>query len=425
MFRKSDPNDKKKDLLLGLIWNYGSIVILSLSGFLFNILIMIFYDASVLGVFNQAYAWYIVLSQIAVFGIQASVTKYAAEFVREKDKIKTVLASALAGITITSAAAMVLSEIAAGFFFSDRPELLYSVRIVILALGFFSANKVVLGCLNGISHMKAYAVFQSLRYICIAASIWVLAVLGVQGKFLTFCFLIAEGVVLLSSILYLMGKNLLKPVFDQHMLLRHLKFGFRIIPSNLVLELNTKVDVLCLGFLLKDDSVIGIYSFAVLFAEGFYQIYVVIRRSINPMITEKFMEFKLKEFIVDINIKLKKYLLIFSSLAGFGLLAGYLILCMLMQKKEYIEGIVPLMVIVFSIMLNSRFIIFGNLFAQIGKPACESAINVIVVGINIIGNLLLISLWGTIGAAIATAISYFGYSILMKKFLYKNIQVKL
>ena len=46
------------------------------------------------------------------------------------------------------------------------------------------------------------------------------------------------------------------------------------------------VDIICLGVVLGDDFLIGIYSFAILFVEGFYQLYVTVRRSINPKITD-------------------------------------------------------------------------------------------------------------------------------------------
>lgn len=86
---------KKNTFMEGIIWNYGSLIILSISGFLFNCLIMSFYDAAVLGIFNQAYAWYIVLSQISVMGVHMSVGKRTAEFCGEWDKVKTLVLSAL------------------------------------------------------------------------------------------------------------------------------------------------------------------------------------------------------------------------------------------------------------------------------------------------------------------------------------------
>ena len=56
-----------------LIWNYISIIILALSGPVFNAIIIWFYNPEALGVFNQVYAYYIVLSQVCVWGVHMSV----------------------------------------------------------------------------------------------------------------------------------------------------------------------------------------------------------------------------------------------------------------------------------------------------------------------------------------------------------------
>lgn len=53
----------------GILCNYVSLGILALSGFAFNIIILKYYDAAALGLFNQVYAWYVVLSQVASLGI--------------------------------------------------------------------------------------------------------------------------------------------------------------------------------------------------------------------------------------------------------------------------------------------------------------------------------------------------------------------
>ena len=47
--------------------------------------------------------------------------------------------------------------------------------------------------------------------------------------------------------------------------------------------MNTRIDVIMLGFFLDDKSV-GIYSFAAFFAEGFLQLIIVIQNNLNPKI---------------------------------------------------------------------------------------------------------------------------------------------
>jgi O-antigen/teichoic acid export membrane protein len=48
-------------------------------------------------------------------------------------------------------------------------------------------------------------------------------------------------------------------------------------------DLNTRVDIILLGYFVNDASV-GIYSFAAVFAEGFGQISYVVKQNLDPII---------------------------------------------------------------------------------------------------------------------------------------------
>ena len=62
--------DILKNKLAGdIAWTMGSLAVLATSGIMINLIIAGFRDAAALGAFNQAYAVYIVSSQIAVFGL--------------------------------------------------------------------------------------------------------------------------------------------------------------------------------------------------------------------------------------------------------------------------------------------------------------------------------------------------------------------
>ncbi len=407
--------NERNAVVQGLILNYASIGILSVSGFIFNIMIMLFYDASVLGIFNQVYSWYIVFSQITVLGIQASVTKYSAEFQDNEEENGKIIGSALVCTAISALVVSFLIECVLNVISVERTQLIDSIKLAVLALVFFSLNKVILGFFNGMSKMNAYAIFQALRYLLIAAGIVGLALWGCQGTWITLCFLIAESVLFLISMIYLFTCKIVKIRCSGKWMTNHLKFGVKIIPSNFVLELNTKADVICLGVLLKDDYLIGIYSFALLFAEGFYQLFVVLRRSLNPVLTQQYMKDMLGEYWNGLKAKVGKpfYWGVFGGYLA--LLCGYYVLCNLLGKQEYISGILPLAIVCCSIALNAKYIVMGNLFSQIGMPLEESYVNVVTVVSNVGLNLICIILWGCMGAAGATAVSYFVFSAIIRK----------
>ncbi|NBJ96869.1 hypothetical protein D5282_05935 [bacterium 1xD8-48] len=414
---------KKNEMVEGIIWNYGSLVILSVSGFLFNCIIIYFYDAAALGVFNRTYAWYCVLSQITVWGVHMSVMKLTSEYKKDCAERGKILLSALIGILFFSVICVIGIEIILSFVVRNNRNLLVSMQLAMPGLIFFSLNKILLNYLNGLSEMKAYAIFQSLRYIIIVVTIFIIGKMKYASVWLSFCFIEAEIIVFLAAIYYLTHKKLFEKRFTLKYIKQHIRFGTRILPANMVVELNTKVDIICLGVVLGDDFLIGIYSFAILFVEGFYQLYVTVRRSINPKITDYYVNNNLRDGIEKINMNLKKYFKLFSPIALLLITIGYCIVCNILNQREYIAGVKYLIIICVAIAVNGRKIVFGNIFSQTGFPMYESAVNVITVIVNFFFNLILIYFMGLSGAAIATAISHVIYGFTIHHFAAKKLNI--
>lgn len=414
---------KKNGMAEGIVWNYGSLIILSVSGFLFNCLITFFYDAAALGVFNRTYAWYCVFSQITVWGIHMSVVKLIPEHKGDFSETTKILNTALLEVFLIAVIGVAIIESSMPLFITDNARFLRSMQIAMPGLLFFSLNKVILNYLNGLSEMKAYAVFQSVRYISIVLMIGIMGARRCDSVWLSFSFAGAEIIVFAASVIYLGYRNLLGRGFGAGYIKEHIRFGTHILPANMVLELNTKVDIICLGFVLGDDYLIGIYSFAILFVEGFYQLYITVRRSINPKITEFHAENHLHQGIEDINATLKKYLRILSLPALIMLAVGYYAICCLLGQRDYIVGLTYILIICAAIVISGRMIIFGNLFAQTGLPAYESVINMITVAANFFLNLVLIYIWGLLGAAIATAFSHLIFALILRYSAKKELRV--
>lgn len=416
---------KTNELLEGLIWNYGSLAILSVSGFLFNCLIVHFYNAEALGIFNRTYAWYCVLSQITVWGVHMSVLKLIPENKENVSEREMIFFSALLGVFIFSLVCVVVIEAVLPYIVTGKRNLLTSLQLVMPGLVFFSLNKVILNYLNGLSEMKAYAFFQSLRYIIIVAVIYIWGKLQYDSAWLSICFAESEIVVFGFSVGYLTVNKKLGKKISIRYLKEHIRFGTRILPANMVVELNTKVDIICLGFILNNDYLIGIYSFAVIFAEGFYQLYIIVRRSINPKITECYVGNDFHRGIGKINAYLKKYLKIFSPIALVLLIIGYCSICYILNQEDYMTGVKFLILICLAIAVNGRKIIFGNIFSQTGFPIYESVVNMITVTANFCLNFLLIHFWGLWGAAIATAVSHMIYGSVLQYYARKGLDFKI
>lgn len=394
-----------------LLWNYVSLAIMAVVGLLMNTLIVLFYGSDALGVFSETYAWYMILSQISVWGIHMAVVKYVPETDSEEER-GTILRTDVMITVITSLLVTVISETV--LYFLDGVAWKRSMQVAFMGLMLLSVNKILLNYLNAVYRMVAYAVFISARYVFLGLGIWFFSVMGVGSDWLAVVFPVTEFIVFLGVLGYFMfqipvGGKLNRKIFG-----KMLFFGTKILPSYMVLELNTKVDVVCLGILQSNVSQIGIYSFSIFFTEGFYMLYVTIRKIINPGIAAANNEGRLLRQVTEIKKRLHRYMTLGSGAAYVGISVGYMILCKLMQRPEYSVGVIYILVICLAIAINGRYIVFGDVLAQAGYPLEESVLNVLTVVANFILNLILITIFGTIGAAGATAVSYFIFSFYMK-----------
>lgn len=393
-----------------LLWNYAGIAVMAASALLMNTVIALFYDTAALGIFGETYAWYIILSQISVWGIHMAVMKYVPETDDEEAR-GAVLKAGLAIAVITSLLITVISEIAICFL--DSVGWKKSMQIAFAGLAFFSVNKVLLNYLNAIYRMAAYAAFVSLRYVFIGMGIFIFSFMGIEADYLALVFPMTEVAIFLGMLGYFAYQIPIHGEPDGKTFWKILYFGTKILPSYMALEMNTKVDVVCLGFLVSDVPQIGIYSFAIFFTEGFYMLYITIRKMVNPKIAEANAKGKLSEQMTIIKRSFRMHMAL-GCAAYIGVSVGYVILCNVMHRPEYGRGITYILIICLAIAINGKYIVLGDVLAQTGYPLAESILNILTVAVNFLLNIILISAWGVVGAAVATAVSHFVFSFWMK-----------
>ncbi len=178
----------------GISWNMVALGFMAVSGLIYQAVIKgVYGDATTNGLFGQAFAYYVAAAQLAVWGIHFSVLKYASEFHDDDEKLAKILgsslvATALVGIVVVGISYLVL--FAASKLTND--SLIAYLYYTVPALFFFSINKVSLNYLNGLSRMKEYAVFQTLRNILIILFIVIMVAIKLPGQYLTLCFLMSE-----------------------------------------------------------------------------------------------------------------------------------------------------------------------------------------------------------------------------------------
>lgn len=421
----SNTSKFKSDILWN-IFSYGGILVI---GVLLNILINVYYDEEALGVFNQSYAIYIFLSQLAVGGVHLSIQYYIPKYSTNKKHITDLLITAVVAAILTSIlvvlfAYMVIPIIGKYFLKSQNVE--KSLYYTLWGLLFFSINKIVLSLHNGLRNMKIFAMFQLLRFVLFLISlgyliyfkypVYYLSSILPVGEFLLFIIMFFSILKYLYEVRY---SSRLKRIFKVQF-----KHGNKVLLGNFLLDLNTKVDVLILGFFL-DDSKVGIYSFASTIFEGFTQIAVLLRNNLNPIITKTFNSnnnTKLFQKIIKRNVReFSKIIFILGILS----IVFFPVIPVLFQFNNIFEMSILYFILCVGFMIAGGYNILLMIFNQIGYPELQTKYIFLLFISNAILNFVLIPILGLYGSALGTSLSYIFQIFLIKYFFNKHLHINL
>lgn len=394
-----------------VLWNIGSLGVLGLTGMLLNAFIMRVYGPQALGSFNQVFAFFIVSSQFAVGGIQFSALRHCSHVSDDLPQCARITVSAMllvglggGGLSLaTFACRNLVGELLAS------PAVATGLALMAPGLLFFSLNKVLLMTLNGLRHMRAFAVFQSLRFIFLMAGVVGMSILEIRAALLPAALTLAELVLFVIQSAYLCHllplmqspfSAALRPWYP-----RHVAFGLRGFMSGALIELNTRVDVLMLG-LFMTDRLVGIYSFAAVFAEGFAQLTIVIRQNLDPIIGRAFAQGRLDDISEAARSVRRRF---WPGMTALGLLAmgGFPLVIILFASRQGGWASWPVLcILVAGVVFSAGYRPMSGVFIQGDRPGTYTLIIAGTATVNIILNLLLIPWLGLYGAATATATAF-------------------
>ena len=411
--RVSDPAPSSKSRFqAALLWNFGSLAVLGVSGIALNALIGTLYDESALGIFNQALAAYIFFSQAAVGGLDRSVLKEVAAHAHDAARVRASVAAGLVPALVLAALVTLAFWLARGPIGAslESPGTAEGIAWATPGLFFFALNKVLLATVNGLQRMRAFAVYQALRFVLILAALGGFALLDrerAHAAHLAGVFSFAEaGLFLVLALeVWLQCRGPLAAHWREG-IRPHLEYGLRSAGSGVLLELNARVDVLMIGWFMTDRDV-GIYTFAAMICEGVYQLLVVLQNLYNPILAREIAARRLEELHATIQKAKRRTYLGMLAAGALALLLYPVALALLTDKPGFAESVVPFRWLILGIVLCAGFIPFAQTLLMAGFPGTHTLYMVLTVLINVVGNAILIPRIGLPGAAIATALSMF------------------
>jgi O-antigen/teichoic acid export membrane protein len=390
------------DLLINMI----GLAIVGFSGIYCNLVIAQLGGTEALGVFNQVFAAYILVSQISVFGIHNSVSRAIAD--ETNDRV-TVFWSAFQSVIFFGSIFSILFYLIAPLISQilDSPNIEVGVRFAAPGLFFFSLNKVFLAALNGLRLMRAYAVYNTSRYLLLLAAVLYILRAGYPSPYLLLALTVSELVLSIPLLLHLVfvlgAKGIQKVSREWHK--AHFDFGLKSFMGGMLVELNTRVDVLMLGFFLGDKAV-GVFSFAAALAEGFFQFLVVIRNNYNPILVREIAKGQFRE-LREIIFNGQKYTVGAFLLITAAAIAIYPIGIQIVgQGAELGDSYSVFVILMVGLLLHSPYAPFFQIIQSGGFPGWQTMGMMLIVVFNVIGNGVLIPLFGIKGAAMSTSMSY-------------------
>lgn len=416
-------NFKLSKTIWDVQWSFISLVTASLSHLLLRIVLGRELGPSGLGVYTLVFTTYMFGMQFAGFGIGSALTKYVAEFRDDNQKVREYISSGMtgsliSGFIITIMLYLVSDFIAISIFhISEMSELL---KIIAFCLPFIAIQKMVLGTLNGLRRMKSYAIINIIQNVFVLVlSVYFVLILNTDVKGAVLGLTIPTIITSLFSIIFI--KN-----FVSNLSLSFTKsfrdvtwFGFYFVLANSIGMINTQVDTLMIGHFL-DAKYVGYYSVATIFINGIILIPNSVHAAVAPSIAYFYgkSEYeKTTKFIQRILLYVTVVIIIISiSIALFGKT-----LIMLLFKNEFILAYSPLLILLIGYTIYSPIHSVDCALLSMGKVNILYKIFLVCTIFNIIFNVLLISKYGILGAALSTSMSIIILSIFKLYFINKHL----
>jgi O-antigen/teichoic acid export membrane protein len=400
----------------GILWNTLSFGLLGLVGILLSTVIGRFYGPADLGAFNQTFVLYAVLSQLGAGGLHLAVVRLVPRHVDEKQALRAILASAvllsLAWASLIALAVLGCRSAIAWLLGSERVEksLLFAVPGVFL----FSVNKVLLGYVNGLRRMRVYALAQALRAGGMAFSLGVLVALGTPGFALPILLASAEALAFLYLIVYLkLQIGAPRGIALSPWIREQLRFAVQALPAGLLTDLNPRIEVLLLGAL-ASDTVVGIYSLAAMFAQGFTQIIRVLTINLNPVIARLHAQERTEDLARLMKRGTRLAYLGLGAAATLAVALFPLVVRGLIGSADFSASWHAFSIIAAGVVLGGGFMPFLMLPNQIGMPRTYVRLLLGIGATKMLLGAVLIPLLGLYGAAITAGLGYVVSAILLR-----------
>lgn len=400
-----------------LIWNVIGFGVASVAAVLLQFSIGRFLGAPAVGIFNEALAVLFVAAHFGTLGAHYSALRYLSEVGASASVFWSALLLNVSAALPTSVFVYLLGPVWEILF--DSPTAGVAVQSIAVGLFFHCLNKTLLGAFNGLERMRTFALGQALRY-----PLWALGFLFVPlnaDNLGQLPLAVSIGEVALFLVLCLMLTPLWRSLNPVQMTLsdmpgwfrRHLLFGSQSFLSGSLIELNTRVDILVIGYF-QSDAVTGVYALGSMLYEGMTQLSVVLRNQVGPILTRSLLGGNHTQSAAWMRGEIVRFYQYLVPVSLLSIVAYPIAVQVLAPGQGFDEGWSSFAVLCLGFALCAGYLPFNMIFLQGDKPWQQTVFQVFGAAVNLVLNVLLVPPLGIVGAALGTSLSLLASTFYLK-----------
>jgi len=236
-----------------------------------------------------------------------------------------------------------------------------------------------------------------------------------KSIYILFFILLIKDILIITKIIRSFKFSFKKSNVDYRLFFEAIRFGFFPMITALLITMNYRLDVIILRNYVE-FSQIGLYTVGVGLADKLW----IVPDAFKDVLFAKTAK---SDSIDDINLSIKINIfisIIMISIVGvFGKQIIYIL-----YGKDYIAAYSVTIIILIGIIPMLFFKLINTLFVSVGKQKISFIVLLISVILNILGNIIMIPLYGINGAAYSSVLSYFICGISFLTYYRNNYNVK-
>jgi O-antigen/teichoic acid export membrane protein len=388
------------NILRSTIINFVSTVLIFIGAFLSNVLIIKLIGAEGKGLIANFVAFFGLISGISYLSLGAGLIYRSNQNTAFTKYFNSAIVYSIINGLLVSLLLIIFKPLILTHVLKNIPVSYFNLGVVFIV--FDTLGKAAIAATRTNKKVRIYNISLILNTLIPFLIIFILWFFSVKIEPLTIIVITYMGAfMLLTYIFFSFSKQINLRLANFTAIKEMLAYGIREHIGLVAQKINLRLDIVIMGMILSADM-IGYYSIAVLFAELMWYLPNAIGVFLFPVISSNKNIKESYKKVTSIH-RISMVLLLILSIFLF-LFVEYPIVFLFGSDFIITVQVVKLLLIG-TLSLSSAKII-TKYFSGIGKPFINSKATILGAIFNVLGLSILLPIYGIVGAAIATSISY-------------------